>query len=98
MRTPVAFALVLASQPSRLEAIGVPTIRQPDGTRRFDFEALKRNIQDDAIAENSKHITANEAYYRRERAVRDMQSFSDIAQLARELRQQSVDVAGLMSK
>jgi hypothetical protein len=88
----------LVSQPNKLEAIGVPTIRQPDGTRRFDFEALKRNIQDDAIAENTRHITANEAYYRRERAVRDMQSFADVAQLARELRQQSIDIAGLLKQ
>jgi hypothetical protein len=88
----------LVSQASKLEALGVPTIRQPDGTRRFDFELLRQNVQDEAIAENTKHIASNEAYYRRERAVRDMQAFSDLAQLARELRQQSVDIAGLIKQ
>jgi len=87
----------LVSKVEKLEVVQTPTIRQPDGTRRFDFDALKRNIQDDAIAENAKHILAHEDYYRRERAVRDMQSFADVAQLARELRQQSVNVATLIS-
>lgn len=86
----------LLSQPAKLEAVGAPTIRQPDGTRRFDFDAIKRNIQEDAIAANTKHIVENEEFYRRERAVRDLQSYADLAQLARELRQQGVDIAGLI--
>ncbi len=86
------------SRPSGLEALSVPTIRQPDGTRRFDFESLKKNVQDEAIAENTRHIMANEAYYRRERAVRDLQTYADVAQLARELRQQSVDIARFIRK
>jgi hypothetical protein len=88
----------LVSLPSKLESIGIPTIRQPDGTRRFDYESLKRDVKDEAITENSKHITTNEAYYRRERAIRDMQFYSDVAQLARDLRQQSIDIASLIKK
>lgn len=86
----------LVSQPAKLESVGAPTQRQADGTRRFDFDAMKRNAQDDDIAANSKHIMENEAYYRRERAVRDVQSYADLAQLARELRQQGVAVAALI--
>jgi len=87
----------LTSKAGKLEVIQTPTIRQADGTRRFDFDALKKSVVDDAIAENARHILAHEDYYRRERAVRDMQSFADVAQLARELRQQSVDISGLVN-
>lgn len=88
--------IALVSVPRKLEVLSVPTIRQPDGRRRFDFDAMKRNIEDSAIAENARHIVANEDYYRRERAVRDVQAYSDVAQLARELRQQSVAIGSLL--
>jgi len=86
----------LTSKSGKLEVVQTPTIRQADGTRRFDFDALKKNVVDDAIAENARHILAHEDYYRRERAIRDMQAFADVAQLARELRQQSIDIGGLV--
>jgi hypothetical protein len=85
----------LLSESAKLEVLGVPTLAQRDGTRRFDLDAMKREVRDASITENARHIMENEAYYRQERVVRDMQAYADIAQLARELLKQNVDLAGL---
>lgn len=86
----------LLSEPAKLEVLSVPTLAQRDGTRRFDLDAMKREVRDDSITENARHIMENEAYYRQERAVRDRhQAYADIAQLARELLKQNADFAGL---
>lgn len=87
---------VLISEPAKLEGVGAPFVARPDGTRTFDFSAMERKVQDAAITENINHIVTNESYYRRERVVRDMQAYADLAQLAVELKHQSIDITSLI--
>lgn len=86
----------LISEPAKLEGVGAPFVAKPDGTRSFDFAAIDRKVQDAAITDNINHMVANESYYRRERVVRDMQAYADLAQLAIEMKSQSIDIGSLI--
>lgn len=75
---------ILMAKPAALAGFSIPTIRQRGGTRLFDMPAVGKGIKDEAIEANTQHIMQNESYYRREPAVRDVQIYAELLQIARD--------------
>ena len=87
---------LLIAKPAALAGFSMPTVRQRDGNRLFDMPAVAKGVKDEAIEANTQHIMQNEIYYRREPAVRDVQAYAELLQIARDALSVGVKLDGII--
>lgn len=69
-----------------------PVKVQSDGTRSVDAAAVAAGVKDPAIEQNMAHVLANIDYYSKERVIKEMFQYAEIAEFARILKQNGVEL------
>jgi hypothetical protein len=87
----------LVSEGRVLTAFIVPVKVDSDGVRHFDFDALSAGVSDPGIKENDDHLLKNIDYYGKERVIRAMYAYAEVADFARLLRRAGINIGGFWS-